>query len=83
MGYTIDFTKGVVILLCAMIFIVGLATTIVYISDSYDDSTEVYYITDPCELSCMDLHKEHLHTRYMDSGDECYCMENNESIRIW
>ncbi|MCK5021565.1 MAG: hypothetical protein KAS32_31445 [Candidatus Peribacteraceae bacterium] len=42
----------------------------------------VYY--DYCSMGCGDLDMEHLHTRYMDSGDdECYCKRDNESIRIW
>ena len=88
MGLTIDFIMEILrfigVVFVGTMFFVGLGVTLDYLSDSYDASPElqtVYY--DICMSSCVELNKEHLYTRYLDSGDECYCMENNESIRIW
>lgn len=87
MGLAIDFIIGTLrfigIMFISLMFVIGLVTVIDNVSDSYDNNppTTIY---SHCMADCDKLNKEYLHTRYMGSPDEeCYCIDNNESVRIW
>ena len=86
MGLIIDVILYILKLICIVFFGVIFTIGLVTVADSvYDDSTGVHYTYyNSCMADCDKLNKEYLHTRYMGSPDEeCYCMDNNESVRIW